>query len=132
MIKRQRIENVFGKTFADSFDVLVMDLGPRLNFTKREMVEDLGCPNFAAATRLNRVLKRLGISTPAQLQKLDAPSLIRVRGIGTTSLFVVQCIFDYLEADFEAWWGYRQDNVVKFSTFKAKAIARAKKRRHVA
>jgi hypothetical protein len=127
MIARTQVENIIGKGFADKLEELVIDSG-KLVFTKREMVETLGCANFIAAAKLNKILRRLNISTPAQLFKTDPFSLARVKGIGESCLFVALCILDASQYNIEEWWGWN-DNDVKFSSFKAHAITRSKKRK---
>jgi hypothetical protein len=128
MLDRKVVEKTIGKTFADRLDESILNVSRDLSFTRREMVELLGCANFVAAARLEKVLKRLKIHTPAQLHKTDPFSLLRSRGIGETSMFVAMCILEANEFDVEKWWGWKQgDNVVKFSTFKHHAAARARK-----
>jgi hypothetical protein len=127
MIAREKVEAVIGKGFADKLDGQVFTIGEWF-YTRREMVEQLGCANFMAAARLQKVLRKLGIKTPAQLSKLDPFSLARARGIGEASLFVAMCILDSKGYDVLKWWGFNE-NSVKFSSFKAHAIQRASKRK---
>ena len=124
MLKREVIEKVIGKGFADKLDEPVMDLGS-VTYSRREMVEELNCANFIAAVRLAKVLKKLSVRTPAQLYKMDPFSLARSRGIGEAALFVATCILDANEYSVVKWWGWN-DNVVKFSTFKHNAMKRAR------
>lgn len=127
MISRPRIERILGKTFADKLDETVFNVGA-MKYSRRQMVDELGCANFIAAIRLQKALRRLGISTPAQLNKLDPFSLARVRGIGESSLFVAMCILDHNQYNVIDWWEYK-DNVAKFSTFKHHAMQRANRRK---
>lgn len=128
MIARTKVENIIGKGFADKLDELIVDSG-KLVYTRREMVEHLGCANFIAAAKLSKILRRLGISTPAQLNNMDPYSLARVKGIGESCLFVALCILEAAEYDVEEWWQYKENNV-KFSSFKSHATSRASKRKH--
>lgn len=129
MLERKVVENTIGKTFADSLDEIVIDVSDKLTFTKRMMVENLGCANFAAASRVNRVLKKLKIETPAQLFRTDPFSLARTKSIGATSIYVVMCILDASQYNVEEWWGWKETNVLKFSSFKHNAIRRARLRK---
>jgi hypothetical protein len=125
---RKVVEKTIGKTFADKLDSVVINVSQELSFTRREMVEVLGCANFAAATRLEKVLKRLKIFTAAQLHRTNPFDIVRVRTIGETSIYVAMCILDAAKYDVEKWWGWKDTNDVKFSSFKHNAIRRAKKR----
>lgn len=129
MIVREKVETVIGKGFADKLDEEVFKVGVAWFYTRREMVEDLGCANFIAASRLSSVLKRLDIKTPTQLFKLDPFSLARAKGIGEAALFVAMCILDAKGFDILDWWG-RKGNATKFSTFKHNALRRSRKRKH--
>lgn len=127
MLKRSTVEKVIGKGFADKLDEAVIHVSQDLSFSRREMVEELGCANFIAAIRLAKVLKRLRVRTAGQLYRTDPFSLARAKGIGESALFVAACILDARGHSVEKWWGWK-DNVVKFSTFKHHAQRRA--RRH--
>jgi len=129
MIERKVVESTIGKTFADSLDEIIIDVSEKLTFTKRTMIEILGSGNFAAGKRVSRVLKKLKIETPAQLFKTDPFSLARTKSIGATSMYVVMCILDAAQYNVEEWWGWKETNVLKFSTFKSHAMRRASKRK---
>ena len=130
MINRKTIETTIGKTFADKLDELVLDISEELSFTRRQMIEDLGCANFLAAYRLQKVLKRLGITTVNKLFKTDPLSLARSKGIGETAIYVAMCILNARHKNVSVWWGWKETNTLKFNAFKEKAIKRARKRRH--
>ena len=127
MLKRTTIEKTIGKTFADRIDELAINVSAELSFTKREMVETIGCANFMAAARLERILKKLKIYNPKALWEANPIDLLRVKGIGETSMFVAMCILDISGYSVEEWWGWG-GNLVKFSTFKHHAARRASKR----
>jgi|GraSoiStandDraft_1057264.scaffolds.fasta_scaffold15007_7 hypothetical protein len=129
MIGHKTIDGVIGKTFADKLDepLFVTD---KMNYSRRQMVTELGCANFVAAVRLAKVLRRLKIHSPAELYKMDPLSLARSKGIGQSCLFVAMCIIDAHGYSIIKWWVHnKKDNVVKFSTFKHKALRRAAKRK---
>lgn len=128
MIARTKVEKIIGKGFADKLDELIVESG-KLVYTRRQMVEQLGCANFVAAAKLSKILRRLDISTPAQLNNMDPFSLARVKGIGESCLFVALCILEANEYDVEDWWQYK-DNNVKFSSFKHNATKRARSKKH--
>ena len=128
MLERKTVEKVIGKGFADKLDEEVFKVNLNWFYTRREMVEELGCANFVAAARLAKVLKRLEVANPAKLFKLDPYSLARSRGIGEAALFVAMCILDAKQYNVTDWWQWN-DNTVKFSSFKANAIRRSSRRK---
>ena|SRR5262245_40380891 len=130
MLTRDIVNATIGKTFADKLDEIVFAVSDKLTFSRRDMIEVLKCGNFNAATRLEKALKKLDIQSAAQLYKLDPYSLVRVKSIGETSLFVAMCILDSAGYDVVKWWGWNDTNTVKFASFKRDAIKRARKRKH--
>jgi hypothetical protein len=94
------------------------------------MVEDLGCANFVAAVTLQKVLRKFGITTPSQLFKTDPFSIVRVKGVGETTMFVAMCILDAAQYNVKDWWGWKETNELKFSSFKHNATRRASKAKH--
>lgn len=127
MIARETVEKVIGKGFADRLDELVFMSGD-MGYTRREMVEEIGCANFIAAARLGKVLRRLQVNTPKELYKLDPFSLARSKGIGEAALFVAMCILDANKFDVIKWWGFT-GTTAKFSTYKHHAITQSRKRK---
>jgi hypothetical protein len=130
MIARTKVESVIGKGFADKLDETIIDAGSKLYYTRRQMVEELGCANFVAAAKLNKVLKRLKVETPSQLHNTDPFSLARTKGIGEACIFVVMCILDANKYDVIKWWRWNEEDRTKFSSFKSHAIAHARRRKH--
>lgn len=128
MLARETVEKVIGKGFADKLDEQIFAVDYDFGYTRREMVEKLGCANFIAAARLAKVLRRLNINSPAKLNRLDPFSLARARGIGESALFVAMCILDAHGYDVIKWWHFK-GNVAKFSSFKAHAISHARRRK---
>lgn len=129
MLNREKIEGTIGKGFADKMDELVMDASEELSFTRREMIEDIGCANFIAAATLSKVLKRLNITTVKQLWATDPFSLVRSKRIGEAAMYVAMCILDTRKYSVVKWWGWK-GNDVKFSTFKHNATRKASRRKH--
>jgi len=127
MLNQDVIKTTIGKGFADKMEEYIMDESPSMRFTRRQMIDELGCANFLAAYRLSKVLKRLKISTPLQLARFDPFSLVRTRGIGETAMYVAMCILDFNKYDPVKWWGFN-GNETKISTMKHNAIRKAKKR----
>lgn len=129
MLKYTQIDNTLGKTFADGLEEVVINSGKELVFTKRQMIEEIGCANFQAATRINKAFRRLDISTIKKLSDTDPSSLLRIKGIGQTSIYVAMCILDAHHISVEKWWGWNQekDNILKFSAYRNKLTRKARK-----
>lgn len=119
MIKAEIVQKALGKTFADKLDEIAFEFG-RFSFTRRQMIEDIDCANFNAASRLEKALKKLDVNTPLQLFKLDPYSLKRIKGVGDATIYVAMCILDYCEFNIEEWWGWTEESAFK----------RAGKRKH--
>jgi hypothetical protein len=130
MLTRDIVETTIGKTFADKLDEVILDIGPKLLFTRRSMIEELGCANFTATTILQKVLRKLNITTTAQLFRTDPFSIARVKGVGETTMFVAMCILDAAQYNVQEWWGWKETNKLKFSSFKHNANRRALKVKH--
>lgn len=128
MINQSIVIGTLGKTFADYLDELIIDLGPKLQYSRRDMVENLGCANFIAAVKLTKVLKKLQVQSPAELHRISPMDLARMKGIGMTCLFVAMCILDTHSYDVPKWWGWKGQNDVRFSTLKHRSVRRAKRR----
>lgn len=62
-----------------------------IEFSLRDLM-DINCPNFVAAKRLSKMLKKLGVKSIAQLWKLDPFSLFNTRGVGMTQVYVAMCV----------------------------------------
>lgn len=134
MILRKTVEKIIGKTYADKLDEPLFVVGT-MSYSRRQMVEDLGCANFVAATRLSKVLNKLRVHTSRQLFMIDPASLFRVHGIGESCMFVAMSVIDANGFDVDEWWDRNfekhGDNVVKFSAYKHQVTRRAKKRKQV-
>jgi hypothetical protein len=119
MITRTKVETAIGKTYADSLDTTVFRVSMKFSYTKRELVDKVGCGNFVAATRLSKILRRLGILSPLKLYQIDPASLARTRGVGQACMFVAMCILESNEYDSMKWWAR---NKVKFNTLKHRSV----------
>lgn len=121
MIKREVIHATLGKGFADKMDDMILNVSSELSYSRREMIDFIGNANFSAAARLNKVLKKLKVSTIKDLAKLDPFSMYRMKGIGDTTVYVAMCILDAHKYNVMEWWNWKDDSQKKA------AIARAKR-----
>ncbi len=78
---------------------------------------DMKCPNFVAAKRLVKALKKLHIDSVSQLYKVDPYSLYNMRGVGVSQVFVAECLI---------WEFYRKNPYNWYKKF----IANPKKKRN--
>lgn len=129
MLKRDTIDKTIGKGFADKLDEPLFSLFG-VEISKRMMIEELGCANFQAGVRLGKALRKLDISTPAQLNRTNPFDLARLRTVGEATMYVAMCVLDSHDYDVEKWWGWKDTNDVKFSSFKHHAMRRAKRNGH--
>lgn len=93
-----------GKGMADKQEEICFQLGGN-TYSKRIFLEDIGVANWVAIAKLSKVLRRLKITTPEGLFKLDPYSLHRAKGIGDTALFVAMHILHYHGYKPMEWWG---------------------------
>ena len=128
MLKREIVQNIIGKTFADGLDRVVFECG-NMTYTKRTMVDELHCGNYIAAVNLAKVLRRLGVVSAAQIYRLGPDSLMRAKGIGDAAIFVAMCILHAEGYSVPKWWGWDEDNQLKFHSYRKHVIQRAKKRK---
>lgn len=103
MLSREIVEPHLGKTFADSLDAPFVVFFRR-TWTRRNVVDNLNLANMLAVVRLARVLERLRIQTPAQLASVDPMSLYRVKGVGSTQVFVAMSLLACFGYDPLSWW----------------------------
>ncbi len=62
-----------------------------VEFSLRDLM-DMKCPNFIAARRLEKNLKKLKISSIAQLHRMDPFSLFNMKGVGLGQVYVAMCV----------------------------------------
>ena len=74
-----------------------------IDFTLRDFI-NLRCPNFVAAKRLEKNLKKIKIKTPSDLYKIDPQSLFNVRGLGVSQVFVAACVLSFCKFNPDIWF----------------------------
>lgn len=90
-------------------------------WTRNDLVLDLGCGNFIAATRLTRAMRAMKIDSVASLHRIGLLGLLRIAGVGERSAWVAACALEDRGYDVEDWFG--RDNLPSRTT-----IARAAKK----
>jgi hypothetical protein len=132
MYSIERADKVLGREVGQRLSELVIDFG-ELQITKNDLVRIYGSGNWRAARNVNRALRKLKLDTVKKIFKMDPFSFARLSRFGADSFFVLNCILDHHGFSVERWWGWnKQDNVVKFSTFRHRAIVRAQRHKQVA
>ena len=94
---------MFGKTWVDRQSDPLLTLGNR-KWTRYELVSKIGVGNFRAVTILLDALQRLGIHTLDDLKGVNPLALAAVRGVGTTTLFVVMSLLDSEGVNATTWY----------------------------
>lgn len=123
--------HVFGSPFVRHLSAPLLVIGSH-RYSRHDLVNDLGTGNFTAAARLGRVLKRLHIKSPAQLNDLTPESLARVVGVGVATLYVAMCVLEAEGYSIARWYGWRKHEGVTFETHKRRAFLRSTRRKHAA
>lgn len=131
MLDSRVVSKLIGKDVVNRLSELVIDCG-ELQITKNDLVQTYGSGNWRAARNVNRALRRLGLKTPKAIYRVDPFSFARLSRFGSDSFFVLMCILDHHGYSVTKWWGWKEDNVLKFSTFRHRAITRASKHKQVA
>ena len=86
-----RIPKVYGANLRRWYDEIVLTLGT-LTWTRREMIDVLGCGNFIAAKRLTSACKEYDIRNLHDLDQVGLHGLLRIVGIGERSAWVAACL----------------------------------------
>lgn len=132
MLSTTKVGKLIGKDVVNRLDELLIDTGS-LQISKNDLVRVYGSGNWRAARNVGRALKRLGLKTPKDIYRMDPFSFARISRFGSDSFFVLMCILDHHGFGVEKWWGWKADDtVVKFSTFRHRAITRASRHKQVA
>jgi hypothetical protein len=103
-----------------------------LPYTRREMIELLGCGNFIAAKRLTAACKQFDILTLVDLDRVGLHGLLRIAGVGERAAWVAACLLHHGRYDVMAWIDRDSEEVsrsVKGGIAKAQARVRKQKRR---
>jgi hypothetical protein len=132
MYSIDKAAKLLGNDVKDRLSELVIDYG-ELQISKNDLVRTYGSGNWRAARNVSRALRKLKLDTVKAIYKMDPFSFARLARFGADSFFVLNCILDHHGYSVERWWGWdKHDNVVKFSTFRHRAIVRAQKHKQVA
>src|SRR5579862_3567826 len=96
-------ENKMGASFLSRQDEPILVIGQNV-FTRRQLIEELRCANFAAAARLNSAL---GHFSPKGLKELaariDSADLMGLEGVGVTTVYVWLCVLEHVGKDPIRW-----------------------------
>jgi len=94
-----------GAGFVNRLDEVVLSIGAD-QFTRREMVNALRCPNFAAAGRLEFALRQFS-PRPKNVRELarriNLDDLFSIMGVGPTTVFVWFCVLESVGIDPDKW-----------------------------
>lgn len=95
------LKNVTNKHKARINDEVYVTLAGT-EFTLQDLM-DIKCPNFIAACRLEKNLKKLRIKSISQLWNFDPFSLFNTKGVGITQIYVAMCVVN-VEYDGVKWF----------------------------
>lgn len=125
----ERANTIIGKGFADDLSEVILEIGSD-KFTKLEVIEQLGCGNLSAARRITRLLKKTFVLQGTRhLYEMTPGDILRIRGVGAASMWVLMCALDYKGFNIERWWKWETKKNIKFSSYRHRVLTQAKKRR---
>jgi hypothetical protein len=99
-------------------------------YTRTNIVNELGISVSPAVYRVDRILKKLDITTPEKLYNTLPESLAAITGFGESCMYVVMALVEAHGFDIFRWWGYESGNEVRFNSFKYKIKKEAAQRQH--
>lgn len=127
-----RVPKVYGASLRRWYDQETVLEFSELPYTRREMIELLGCGNFIAAKRLTVACKQFDILTLPDLDRVGLHGLLRIAGVGERAAWVAACLLHNGRYDVMAWIDRDSEEVsrsVKGGIAKAQARVRKQKRR---
>jgi hypothetical protein len=111
------------------YEDIILSIGKH-KWTRVKFINDTGIPYSPAVSKVNKVLRRLHVTSFQQLYKIDPASLAAIIGFGEVSMFIVTSILESHGYNVLKWWGYSSGNGVQFASFKHRILKKASKRHH--
>jgi hypothetical protein len=112
------------------YEDIILSIGKHNKWTRVKFINDTGIPYSPAVSKVNKVLRRLNVTSFRQLYKIDPASLAAINGFGEVSMFIVTSILESHGYNVLKWWGYSSGNDVRFASFKHRILKEASKRHH--
>ena len=98
-----RVPKIYGASLRRWYDQETVLEFSELPYTRREMIDVLGCGNFIAAKRLSLACKQFNILTLSDLDRVGLHGLLRIDGVGERAAWVAACLLDKARYDVMAW-----------------------------
>ena len=111
------------------YEDIILSIGKH-KWTRVKFINDTGIPYSPAVSKVNKVLRRLHVTSFQQLYKIDPASLAAIIGFGEVSMFIVTSILESHGYNVLQWWGYSSGNDVQFASLKHRIVKEASKRHH--
>jgi|ETNvirome_6_1000_1030641.scaffolds.fasta_scaffold06657_2 hypothetical protein len=111
------------------YEDIILSIGKH-KWTRVKFINDTGIPYSPAVSKVNKVLRRLHVTSFQQLYKIDPASLAAIIGFGEVSMFIVTSILESHGYNVLKWWGYSSGNDVQFASLKHRIVKEASKRHH--
>jgi hypothetical protein len=86
-------------------------------FSRQRLVSELGIPSLRAARILSMKMSELGIESFEDLYAMEPTEIAAMKGVGTTTLFVLLRAFERKRKNVSAW---TKKSEVTFDTLKAR------------
>jgi hypothetical protein len=117
-----------GSGLLRTYDRPAFQLG-RFRLTRLEVAQKLGLPNLRAATILQQICQREGISTVTQLARVDPYSLAELKSMGVATFCIMLGVLQETEQLPKAAWMSNEEMQVTWATLKAR-VRRRRKEEH--
>jgi hypothetical protein len=117
-------ERLFGKWRPSLHDV-VLTLG-RHNFTKKQLVEELGSGAFRAARHLTRMFAKHDIGTASQIRGRTFDWWISQPRVGNECVWLLMSLQGHFDLNPLTWVGGEREDIVTIATL----VRREQKSRH--
>lgn len=117
-----------GANFTNRQAEIVLRIGGK-QWTRTQLVQQIGIGNMSAAARLTTVLRKSGVNSIDKLYTIDPRELALVRGLGETVIFVAMAVLASEGFDVKVWYGRSEGLRKRVVTFRTMKIHRGRRGR---
>lgn len=120
-------QGFLGKHFVDNQDYVVLRIGNR-EWTRLQLVQDIGVGHIAAAGKLSTVLRKAGVRSMEDLYAVNPRELALVRGLGETTVYVAMALLKKEGFDVSRWYQLAEGAKKRVVTFRSMKLWSEKER----
>ena len=126
-IQPESHQTFLGRSFVNRQNEIVLRIGSR-QWTRMQLVRQVGVGNLAAAAKLSSVLRRTKILTLSQLYAVDPRDFALIPRLGETTVFVAMAVLQSEGFSVDRWIQQIAGEKKKVVTFRTLKIKRSKRR----